>query len=103
MQNPANCVVDKLGLRERLVTALMSQDPEAGHDKTVRERIKRPQSKASERVEVGVRKADVLGRNKRVRVFGSLVNGGDQDEIPDTDGQRVSCDGRVKLERQTYT
>lgn len=79
------------------MTALMSQDPEAGHDKTVRERIKRPQGKASERVEERIRKADVLGRNERVRVFGSLVDGGDQDEIPDTDGRRVSCDGRVKL------
>ena len=83
MEDPANGVVDCLALGERLVTALVGDDPEAGHDEAVGERIQRPEREAGEGVEVRARQGDVLGRDECIKVIRSLPEGRDKEEVPD--------------------
>lgn len=66
MKNPADRVVDELGLGERLVATFVGDDPETGHDETVGERIEGPERKTSKGVEVRVWQADVLWGDERV-------------------------------------
>ena len=102
MQDPTNRVVDELGLGVRLVTALVGDDPEAGHDEARTERVELPDGEAEDRVEVGVREADLLRSNDRIEVRRGFVDGCDQDEIPDADGGRVSRKRRVEIKVDTY-
>lgn len=56
MDNPTGEIIDKLGLRERLVTALMTNDPETGKDKAGGESVEGPERKAGEGIKDGIGK-----------------------------------------------
>ena len=64
VREPANGVVEGLGRREGLVTALVRQDPQAGAEKALKESVARPQSSAEgirrhvDRRAVGVEKVE---------------------------------------------
>ena len=77
------------------MTALMGDDPQTRHYETVSEGIEGPKRNASERVKIRAGEVDVLGRNEAICIFGGLVDGGDQEEVPDTEKLRVNYSERV--------
>lgn len=66
MEDPANGIVHEFALRECLVSALVSDDPQACHPKPSEERVKRPEREPCEIVQPWVRELDELGGNTRV-------------------------------------
>ena len=89
MEDPANGVVDCLALGERLVTALVGNDPEASRKEADKEGVERPEHEARGGVEVGVGQRDVLWGEERVEEVGELVEAQDDDTVHDT-GQGMS-------------
>ena len=85
MKDPADGIVDELGLGERLVTAFVGNNPETGHDETVGERIERPEGETSEGIEVRMGKVELLRCDERVEVLGTLADASDEEKVPDTD------------------
>ena len=81
MEDPANGVVDCLALGERLVTALVGNDPEASRKEADKEGVERPEHEARGGVEVGVGQRDVLWGEERVEEVGELVDGADDHDI----------------------
>lgn len=85
VKDPADGIVDELGLGERLVTAFVGNNPETGHDETVGERIERPEGETSEGIEVRMGKVELLRCDERVEVLGTLADASDEEKVPDTD------------------
>ena len=67
------------------MTALMGDNPETSHDKSIAARIQRPESEAEDAVEEGTREAELLRSDEAVEVLRGLVDSSDKDEVPDPD------------------
>lgn len=67
-----------------MVTALMTNVPESGTDKARGKAIKGPEGKASEGIETGRRKGDVLRGEERFYISGSVIEDTNKEDIPDT-------------------
>ena len=80
MADPSDSVVQPLGRRERLVTTLVSQNPDTGAEETLKNGVQPPQSKP-ERV-----RRHVFGGHK---VLKDIEDGGDDDDIPGHIGQTL--------------
>ena len=81
VKNPSNGVVQGLGLGERLVSALVRKDPQAGADEAIGEAVQRPEGEPSEGVEVGVREGDVFRGDPSIRKDGCFVDAVDEEEV----------------------
>ena len=81
MEDPTDSVVDRLALREGLVSTFMGDDPKAGREKTDKEGVERPKDEARSRVEVGVRQRDVLRGDERVEEGGGLPDGANDHDV----------------------
>jgi hypothetical protein len=88
MQNPADEVIDELGFRERLMTTLVSNDPETSCDKASGKSVEGPERKAGNGIKVGRGKGEMLGGEKGLNVRGNFINDGNEKQVPDT----VCCD-----------
>lgn len=66
------------------MAALVSKDPQAGHDEAIGEPVECPDSDVRERVQVRAREAEVLGRDEGVEDRSRFVDGSDENEVPDT-------------------
>ena len=86
VEDPADGVVDGLALRERLVAALVGDDPEAGAEETDKEGVERPEGEARGGVEVGAGERDVLWGDERVEVAGRGVDGANDDDVHEAGG-----------------
>lgn len=84
MQNPTNSVVQCFRLGERLVTALMRKHPNTSANKAIGKAVQRPQCKTRERVEVGTRQANLIGRDTSIEEGSELVYADDQEQVVDT-------------------
>ena len=84
VKNPADKVVDRLGLREGLVTTFMCDNPETGCKETGEESIERPDRELGEGVEMGAWKSNLLWSNERVKVLGSLPNATNSNQVTKT-------------------
>lgn len=82
MEEPTDGVVDRLRLREGLVTALVSNDPEARGDEASSKGIQGPQREAQGGVEVGMGERQVRGCDQRVRILGAFIEARKQDKVP---------------------
>lgn len=74
MKDPANAVVDKLGLRKRLVTALVSNNPEASRKETRAEAVEGPKREACSGIEQGVWEGKMRWGNESVQITCGLVD-----------------------------
>lgn len=88
VQDPTNGIVDRLGLRVGLVTALVSNDPDTRHDETLGETVQGPSCKSRDgsldasadiRSQGGSTKVD--GLERRVDVAGGVTQQGDEDQV----------------------
>ena len=84
VKDPADKVVDRLGLREGLVTTFMCDNPDAGTKKTGEERVECPDRELDECVKVWARKGDVFWSDQRVEIFGCLPGNTDSGQVTDT-------------------
>ena len=86
MEDPSNGVVKRLGLRERLVPALMCNNPETGGSETRRKSVQRPEREAGGGVEPWAREREGLGVDEGVEVRGGLPEDGDEDKVLQAEG-----------------
>ena len=84
MKDPADKVVDRLGLREGLVTTFMCDNPDASTKKTGEERVECPDRELGECVKVRIRKGDVLWSDQCVKIFGYLPGNTDGSQVTNT-------------------
>jgi hypothetical protein len=82
MENPANCVVDGLGLREGLVTALVSNNPDTSGEQASEEGVESPQRDPCNGVESRVGKRNDSGVNESLEELGRLPNSSNDGEVP---------------------
>jgi len=73
------------------VTALVGDDPEAGHDKAGGKAVQAPDSEPCNIVECWMRVGDVGRRNERVGEVCEPVNAVDEGKVPDTAGDGWSA------------
>lgn len=73
MQDPSNSVVDKLGFRESLVPAFVSNDPQPGGEEAGPEAVQGPKGERRGGVEVGVWQGECFRRDEAVQVLGRAV------------------------------
>ena len=102
VQNPSHSVVDRLGLGECLMTALVAKNPDTGGKETSNEGIEGPEREAECGVRQRVGELDVGGVNEDLGGLGGLPCRKDDNEIPDTaaKGQLVVV---ASKKRATYT
>jgi hypothetical protein len=86
MQDPADGVVDKLGLRVGLVTTFVGDDPETGGDETCPEGIQRPERELGRTVQDRVWKLDNLGMDTGIEESGRLIDSSQGNKIRDAEG-----------------
>lgn len=86
VQNPTDCVVDGLRVRECAMATLVGENPEAGAEQTDDEGVQRPEGEARSRVEDRIGQGDVLGAKERVEEVGALVHGADDGEVHNAGG-----------------
>ena len=84
VEDPSDGVVDRLALRERLVSALVGNNPEARREEADKEGVERPEGEARGGVEVGAGEREVLWGEERVEVAGGGVKATNDDHIHDT-------------------
>lgn len=82
MQEPADNMVDGLRLRERLMPALVGDDPKACAYKARGYGVGAPESKRCSRVKGWARQRQVLGSDQRVQELGALVEASKEQEVP---------------------
>ncbi len=86
VEDPSNDVVDELGFGERLVAALVGNDPQSSSKEPDSKSIQRPQGETRERIERGMGKRELLGSDERVCEGRCFVNGRNDNQVPDTIG-----------------
>jgi len=74
MKDPANAVIDKLGLRKRLMTTLVSNNPKASCKETRAEAVECPKREACSGIEQRVREGKMRWGNKSVQITCGLVD-----------------------------
>lgn len=92
--DPTDSVVQPLGRRERLVTTLVSQNPDTGTEETLKNSVQAPQGKP-ERV-----RRHVFGGHK---VLKDIEDGGDDDNIPGHIGQTLDGGALEAVSRDSIT
>ncbi len=78
------------------MTALVRNNPKAGHDETRAKCIQRPEGEAYRRVEVRTGKTDLLRGSETIGKVRCLVDDGDEDEVPDTVNSVLSTERHVR-------
>ncbi len=84
MQDPTDRSVHRLGFGERLVPALVRNDPEAGCEETRPKAIQRPDRETGKGIESGVGQRDGLRIDKGVSFRYQRVEGRNNDQVLDT-------------------
>jgi hypothetical protein len=85
MKDPADGVVDELGLGVGLVTTLMSKDPNTGGDEASPKGIQRPERELGSSVENRVWELDDFRMDLGIEKRGSLVDSSQGSKIRDAE------------------
>ena len=101
MEDPADGVVDELGLGVGLVTAFVGNNPKTGCDETCPEGIQRPKRKLGGAVEDWVWKLNDLRVDTGIEKSGSLVDSSQGNNIRDAGAymRQISRDIEQKKKR----
>ena len=81
MNDPSHGVIEELALRESLVAAFVSNDPEARHPQSSEERVESPDSELPKLVEVGTGELNEFWANAGVEEVGRFVRGNDEGNV----------------------
>lgn len=92
MKNPSYRVIDKLALRESLMSALVGNNPESGSDQTSRETVERPKSKTEDTIESRIGKLEVCGGYPRVEEGSGLIDHCEKEDVPNAIRNRLASD-----------